>query len=257
MMDYNMINSVQNYPFNTKDLGVFKGFYSSEEYTYAKMYGLKTFLWILLPILGWFVLIILFIVFLVRTNPTRSFWIFEKGFVWKKGGNIIIILYSDIDELYYTKIAHYKNGTYQHTAHSFRVVKNGKILFKNIAWDNNEQDIEEKKSYLVRAFQAAEKEIQYFLIVRAKKEFERRGYVSLKDEEIIISKAFIRDKTGYDYTKDNINRVYYEDGEVIVEGTDYKNKLIGYEGHKLVISMDTNRILKFSLLEDLLGWKFK
>ena len=39
-----MINSVQNYPFNTKDLGVFKGFYSSEEYTYAKMYGLKTFL---------------------------------------------------------------------------------------------------------------------------------------------------------------------------------------------------------------------
>ena len=48
-----------------------------------------------------------------------------------------------------------------------------------------------------------------------------------------------------------------EDGEVIVEGTDYKNKLIGYEGHKLVISMDTNRILKFSLLEDLLGWKFK
>lgn len=257
METYNLKNyAPQSYPFSTKDLGVLKGFYSSEEFTYAKMYGLKTLLWFLLPILGWVILISLYINYLVRTNPTRFFWIFEKGFVWKKGNNIKIVHYSDIDELYYAKVAHYKNGTYQHTAHSFHVQKNGVTLFKNVAWDNNEQDIEDRKSYLVRAFENAEKEIQQTLIVRAKEEFERRGYVSLRDEEIIISQDFIRDKTGYDYNKNNINRVYYEDGEIIVEGTDYKKKLLGHDGHKLVISMDTNRILKFYLLEKLLGWEF-
>lgn len=257
METYNIRNhQTQSYPFNAKDLGILKGFYSSEEFTYAKMYGLKFLLWLLLPIIGWFFVLISYIIYLVRTHPTRCFWIFEKGIVWKKGKDIKIIQYSDIDELYYCKVAHYKNGMYQHTAHTFQVSNNGNTILKNTTWDNNEMDIEEKKNYLVRAFQVAEIEIQKSFIERANKEFERRGYVALKDEEILISKDFIRDKTGYDYTVDNINKVYYEEGEVIIEGKDYKNKMIGHDGHKLTISMDTNRILKFYLFEKLLGWEF-
>ena len=33
-------------------------------------------------------------------------------------------------------------------------------IMENVAWDNNEQDIEDRKSYLVRAFENAEKEIE-------------------------------------------------------------------------------------------------
>lgn len=246
----------QNYPFNTNRLGTLKGFYSSEETTFTKMFGIKTFLWILLPIIGWFILIIQFIEFLVRIIPTRFFWIFENGFVWKKGGNIQTVYYSDIEVLEYAQTAHYKNGRYSYTSHHFRTIKNGNVTFKNVAWDYNEMDMEEKKSYLVRAFQAAEIEIQQSLIERAKEEFNRRNYISLTDEEILIGEDFIRDKTGYDYTPENISKVYYDEGEVIIEGKDFKKKLVGYDGHKLVVSMDANRILKFYLFENLLGWRF-
>lgn len=257
MTNYNSNTfSQQHFPFDANGLGSLKGFYSSEENTFAKMFGAKSFLWILLPIIGWFILFVLFIQFLYRTYPSRYFWIFEHGFVWKKNERIDIIRYSDIDSLYYEKTANYKNGTYQYTSHVFQTFKNKTSLFKNVAWDNNEQNIEDKKSYLVRAFQAAEMEIQQSLIERAQEEYKRRNYVSLIDEEVLVGSDFIRDKTGFDYTRDNINKVYYSEGEVIVECKDYKNKMIGHEGHKLVLSMDTNRILKLFFLEELLGWRF-
>lgn len=255
MDSYNMKNfSSQSYPFDDTDLGVFKGFYSSEEVTFGKMYGLKWLLWILVPVVGWIILLSLFLIYLYRIIPTRKFWVFEKGFVWKKGNNIKKILYSDIDELFYRKIANYKNGRYGDTSHSFYVSKCGKTLFKNIALENNEMDIEEKRTYLVRAFMAAEVEIQKTLIERAKEEYARRNYVSLIDDEVLIGDGFIRDKVGYDYTTDNIADVRYEDGDIIILGKDYKSKIIGYEGHKLVLSMETNRIMKLCLLRELLGW---
>lgn len=243
----------QSCPFDSNDLGIFKGFYSSDEFTFTKMHGTKSLLWILVPLVGWIILIAYFIGYIIRTNPTRNFWVFEKGFVWKKGSSVQKILYADIDELYYKSTKYYKNGSYGDTAHTFNLSKNGKTFFKNTARERNEMDMEEKKTYLVRAFEAAAAEIQKTLIARALEEYSRRNYVTIKDDEVLIGDGFIRDKTGYDYTPDNISKAYYDDGEIIILGKDYKKKVIGYEGHKLTLSMETNRAMKLYLLEELFG----
>lgn len=242
-------------PLEDNDLGKKIGQYNSKEFTFAKMYGKYWFLWFLLPIIGWFILMCAYIIYLVRTKPTRIFGVYENGFIWKKGNAITKVMYTDVDSLYFNKVKVYRNGGYMRTDYSFQTMKDKQRTFKLFTYDINENNLEEKKSYLVRAFEAAEDRIQMVIIERALAEYKSKGYVDFKDDEVIVGDGFLRDKTGYDFKEENISKVYFDEGgDLNVEAIDYKSEILGHKGHKLELSMDTNFKMKLYILQQLMGW---
>ena len=235
-----------------QDLGVLLSEYSNSEYKFNLWYILI----LLIPIIGIIIFLILLINFLLSRYPSKTYQLYENGFVVKNKKNRIVktVMYDNIEFVVRKNTKIYMYGFYNVTRYEI-ALKNAanKSLFSFYTKCRNEKELPEKNNGAVIFINDLEKSCGLYLINRIKQVFNKEGLVRLKDEGITIGKGYITDKNNFTFYNYDISQYKHIEYSLFLYHKDYQEKMFKSQGHRVCLNLETNMILKLYVLRNMLG----